>query len=150
MMIEFDESLLTGNNTIDTQHRELIERIAVFVSACEEGNGKIKAIKMMDYLTEYTEFHFSEEEKLQQDAGYPGYEEHKAKHEELKKTVKALHEFLEELEWPTAAFVEKVKEQVLNWFLKHIDGDDRAIVEYINSANYSELTEKDSLEEKNT
>lgn len=140
MTIEFDESLLTGNHAIDTQHRELIERIAAFVSACEEGNGKIKAIKMMDYLTEYTEFHFSEEEKLQQETGYPGYDEHKAKHEDLKKTVRALYEFLEELEWPTAAFVEKVKEQVLDWFLKHIDGDDRAIVEYINSVNYSEST----------
>lgn len=135
MLIEFDDSLLTGNDTIDSQHRELIERIAAFMSACEEGNGKIKAISMMDYLTEYTEFHFSEEEKLQQEVGYPAYEDHRIKHENLKESVKKLHEFLEELEWPTAAFTMRVKEQVVDWFFKHIQKDDRAIVEYINSVN---------------
>lgn len=135
MFIAFNDNLLTGNSTIDAQHKELIERIAAFINACENGNGKIKAIKMMDYLAEYTEFHFSEEEKLQQEVGYPGYDEHKAKHEELKKTVETLHEFLEESEWPTADFVGKVKEEVVNWFFKHIEMFDRSIVEYINSAD---------------
>ncbi|MCI9296365.1 MAG: hemerythrin family protein [Lachnospiraceae bacterium] len=135
MIIEFNDNLLTGNDTIDTQHRELIGRIAAFVNACEEGDGKVKAIKMLDYLAEYTEFHFSEEEKLQESAGYPGYREHRAKHEEFKNTVEALHEFLEESEGPTAAFVEKVKEQVVDWLLRHIEGFDRSVAEYINYVN---------------
>ena len=80
MIIEFNDNLLTGNSTIDTQHKELIGRIAAFVSSCEEGDGKMKAIKMLDYLAEYTEFHFSEEEKLQQEVSYPGFKEHKEKH----------------------------------------------------------------------
>lgn len=135
MIIQFDDSLRTGNSTIDEQHKEVIERMAAFVRACEEGNGKIKAIVMMKYLTEYTEFHFSEEEKLQQEAGYPGYNEHKAAHEGLRRTVEDLHEFLEASEWPTAAFVDRVKEQVVAWFFKHISESDRAIVEYINRSN---------------
>lgn len=133
MRIEFSDSLLTGNSIIDTQHRELIECIASFITACEEGGGKIKAIKMMDYMAEYTEFHFSEEEKLQQEVGYPGYEDHKARHEELKRTVEELQEFLEESQWPTAAFVAKVKEQVVDWFLNHIQVFDRSLVEYMNN-----------------
>lgn len=135
MVIEFSDNLLTGNKTIDTQHRELIERIAALVNACEEGDGKIKAIKMLDYLAEYTEFHFSEEEKLQQEVSYPGYAEHRAKHEEFKKTVDALHEFLEESEGPTEAFVEQVKKQVVDWLFKHIEGFDRSVAEYINYVN---------------
>ena len=35
MIIEFSDNLLTGNKTIDAQHRELIERIAALVNACE-------------------------------------------------------------------------------------------------------------------
>ena len=35
MAIAFDDSLITGNDMIDTQHRELIERIASFVACCE-------------------------------------------------------------------------------------------------------------------
>ncbi len=132
MVIEFNDNLLTGNKTIDAQHKELIERIAAFVQSCENGDGKMKAIKMLDYLADYTEFHFSEEEALQQEAGYPGYKEHKAKHEEFKKTVEVLHEFLEESEGPTQEFVEKVKSQVVDWLFGHIEGFDRSVAEYIN------------------
>ena len=135
MIIEFSDNLLTGNNTIDTQHRELIGRIAAFVSSCEEGDGKMKAIKMLDYLAEYTEFYFSEEEKLQQEVSYPGFKEHKEKHEEFKRTVDALHEFLEESEGPTAAFVDQVKQQVVDWLFRHIEGFDRSVAEYINYVN---------------
>ena len=31
--ITFDDNLITGNKTIDTQHKELIERIQNFVTA---------------------------------------------------------------------------------------------------------------------
>lgn len=135
MVIEFNDNLLTGNKTIDTQHKELIDRIAALVSACEDGDGKMKAIKMLDYLADYTEFHFTEEEKLQKEVSYPGYTEHKAKHEEFKKTVETLHEFLEESEGPTEAFVEQVKKQVVDWLFKHIEGFDRSVAEYINYVN---------------
>ena len=62
--ITFDDNLITGNKTIDTQHKELIERIQNFVTACQNGDSKLKAIKMLDYLDEYTNFHFKEEEKV--------------------------------------------------------------------------------------
>ena len=60
MNITFDDNLITGNKTIDSQHQELIDRIRQFVAACESGDSKIKAIKMLDYLDEYTNFHFQE------------------------------------------------------------------------------------------
>ena len=47
--ITFDDNLVTGNNTIDTQHKELIDRIRNFVVACQNGDSKVKAIKMLDY-----------------------------------------------------------------------------------------------------
>ena len=56
-VITFDDNLITGNKTIDEQHKELIDRIQQFVSACESEDARVKAIKMLDYLDEYTEFH---------------------------------------------------------------------------------------------
>ena len=67
MTIEFDDTLVTKNELIDSQHKELISRIKQFVDSCEESGGKLKAIKMLDYLAEYTEFNFAEEEKLQEE-----------------------------------------------------------------------------------
>ena len=130
MIIEFDDTLITGNETIDTQHKELISRIKQFVDTCEkEENSKIKAIKMLDYLTEYTNFHFSEEEKLQEEIGYPGLKEHKEKHEEFKKNLKELDAFLEESEGPTDAFVQQVKSNVVDWLFTHIKAFDRSVAE---------------------
>ena len=95
-VITFDDNLITGNKTIDEQHNELIDRIQQFVSACESEDARVKAIKMLDYLDEYTEFHFKEEEKLQKDVDYPGLEEHIKKHEEFRHTVKQLYDYLDE------------------------------------------------------
>ena len=38
--ITFDDNLVTGNNTIDTQHKELIDRIRNFVVACQNGDSR--------------------------------------------------------------------------------------------------------------
>ena len=135
MNIEFNDNLLTGNSVIDAQHRELIGRIAALVKACEEGGGKVKAVNMLDYLAGYTKFHFADEERLQIKVSYPGYEEHRAKHEEFKKTVEDLHQILEETEWPTGACVEQVKKEVVDWLVNHIEKSDRALADYINDPN---------------
>ena len=71
-----------------------------------------------------------EEEKLQEEIGYPGIAEHKKKHEELRQVVKDLYAMLEEQEGPTAAFVESVNENVTNWLYNHIRGFDRSVAEY--------------------
>ena len=55
--ITFDDNLVTGNKTIDTQHKELIDRIQNFVTACQNGDSKVKAIKLLDYLNEPTFYH---------------------------------------------------------------------------------------------
>ena len=94
---------------IDSQHKELIGRINDLLRSCEEEADLRAAVKMLNYLADYTEYHFGEEEALQAAIGYPGIEEHKKKHEELRKTVEELHEMLEEQEGPTKAFVEQVR-----------------------------------------
>ena len=131
MTIEFDDTLITKNELIDSQHKELIGRIKKFVDSCEQRDSKVTAINMLDYLAEYTDFHFSAEEKLQEEVGYPGLEDHKKKHEEFKKSLRSLEEFLEESEGPTEAFVQQVKKKVVDWLFNHIKTFDRSVAEYI-------------------
>ena len=131
MQAVFDDSLITGIEMIDTQHKELIDRINKLLILCEnEKPAKREAVETLDYLADYTEFHFGEEEKLQEEIGYPGIAEHKKKHEELRQVVKDLYAMLEEQEGPTAAFVESVNENVTNWLYNHIRGFDRSVAEY--------------------
>ncbi|MGN0407743.1 MAG: bacteriohemerythrin [Bacteroides sp.] len=139
MLIEFDDSLITGNDTIDEQHKELIKKISDLVTSCENGDGKVKAIKMLDYLEEYTNFHFSAEEELQKKANYPDYDKHHAKHEEFKQTIKELFDYLDELEGPTKDFADKVQVQVVDWLFKHIKSADRSVAEYIHLNNNPDM-----------
>lgn len=139
MYAEFDESLVTGNELIDGQHKELIGKINKLVDCCEQHGGKLEAIKMLDYLSDYTEFHFGAEEKLQEEVSYPGLEEHKKQHAAFVKAVKELHEMLEEEEGPTNAFVEAVNKNVIDWLYKHIKGFDCSVASYINMNGHAEM-----------
>ncbi len=131
MNITFDDNLITGNKTIDAQHQELIDRIQQFVTACESGDTKVKAIKMLDYLDEYTNFHFQEEEELQKSVNYPELINHHAKHEEFKKSIQELYDFLNENEGPNEQFIQQVKRNVVDWLFQHIKTFDRSVAEYI-------------------
>lgn len=130
MYAKFDDSLVTGNEMIDSQHKELIEKINALLRSCSEEPDKKAAMKMLDYLAEYTEFHFDAEEKLQQEIGYPGYAEHKKKHEELRRVVEELHDMLEEQEGPSDEFAQQVRTQVVDWLYYHIKGFDRSVAEF--------------------
>ena len=131
MNITFDDNLITGNKTIDAQHQELIDRIQQFVTACESGDTKVKAIKMLDYLDEYTNFHFQEEEELQKSVNYPELINHHAKHEEFKKSIQELYDFLNENEGPNEQFIQQVKRNVVDWLFQHIKTFDRSVAEYM-------------------
>lgn len=139
MYAEFDISLVTGNQEIDDQHKEWIEKINNLLACCENGGGKIEAIKMLEYMADYTDFHFKAEEKLQEEAAYPAFEEHKAKHAEFNRVVEELHEMLEEEEGPSDAFVEAVQKNVVDWLYKHIRTYDCSVATYINMRLHPEL-----------
>lgn len=64
MRAEFDESLVTGNEMIDTQHKELIDKINKLLDSCETSKEKVVAVKTLDYLADYTEFHFGEKKNF--------------------------------------------------------------------------------------
>lgn len=130
MYAEFTDDLITGNQTIDNQHRELIERINRLLVNCEECPSRGEAARLLNYLADYTDYHFSEEEALQKSIGYPGMAEHIKKHEEFRQAVQELHEMLEEEEGPSDAFAACVKERVRDWLYYHIQTFDRSVAEY--------------------
>ncbi len=130
MYAEFSDNLITGNDMIDSQHKELIEKINAVLESCEKSNDKLVAVKTLDYLEDYTDYHFTAEEKLQKDIGYPGFEKHKAQHEIFKQTIADLQDMLREEEGPSPEFVAKVQEKVVEWLYVHIEGFDRSVAEY--------------------
>ena len=54
MYAEFTENLVTGNEMIDSQHKELISKINALLESCEKNTDKVVAIKTLDFLSDYT------------------------------------------------------------------------------------------------
>ena len=143
MYAEFTDDLVTGNTLIDSQHKELIDKINDLLKSCEERSNQSGAARMLNYLADYTEFHFREEEGLQESISYPGIKEHKQKHEELRNTVQELHDMLMEedrIEEAEEIFkqlvmdeeyeVDTLLEKVRDWLYYHIQTFDRSVAEY--------------------
>lgn len=130
MRAEFTENLVTGNPTIDGQHKELIEKINRLLEAIEDNGGQATAMRTLNFLNDYVIFHFNAEEKLQEEVGYPGLEEHRKQHDILRKTVDDMTDMIDE-EGPSDAFVEQLNHNIIKWLYKHIEGYDRSVAEYI-------------------
>jgi len=128
--IQWDDSLSVGVEAIDNQHRNWIER---YNSAAEAVEAKLEAahvIKTLGFLVDYTEEHFSTEEKYMTENGYPGLAEHKAKHDELKKTLADLVRDLEE-EGATRPLTDAMETLLGNWLAKHIRDVDMAFGAFV-------------------
>ena len=55
MYAEFTDDLITGNEMIDSQHRELISRINDLLVSCESRSNQSGAARLLNYLADYTD-----------------------------------------------------------------------------------------------
>jgi len=137
-MLSLSKDLETGVEKIDSQHRELINRINSVLASNEKSASEAEIEKTLDYLGEYVVKHFSDEEELQIKSKYPKYAEHKQKHtffiDEFKK-LKA--EF--EGKCDSMDFTMKLNSSLINWIVKHIKGDDVELGKFYKAQNSSKV-----------
>ena len=50
MRAEFSDNLITGNELIDSQHKELIDRINKLLDSCEENNARRRICRRMSVI----------------------------------------------------------------------------------------------------
>lgn len=71
MSIQWRKSYEIGVEEIDSQHKELFKRIRDLLDACSQNKGRQEVSKMIDFLEEYVDIHFTSEEKLHVKNLYP-------------------------------------------------------------------------------
>jgi hemerythrin len=124
--IEWDDSLSVGVDKIDGQHKMLIQKLKDLSDAFNSGLEQNKIIKTMDFMIEYTDFHFSAEEKLMAEHGYPGLEQQREQHKEFRTTLNNILEDFRE-EGPSKDLATSINVFLLNWLINHIKGSDTKI-----------------------
>lgn len=133
MAYTFTPDLLTGNTTIDEQHKHLIEAINKLLAACSTGQGRAELESTTKFLYDYTSKHFADEERLQMQYKYPDYVQHKQYHEGFKKVVLDLSKELNE-QGATVTLVGKVNSSVAGWLLNHIKREDVKVAAHIKAS----------------
>jgi hemerythrin len=118
-MIVLTKDMEVGVAKIDAQHKELINRLNAVVSMGAKSVTKEETQKTLNLLGEYIVKHFSDEEALQKQSGYPKHEWHKGQHqlyigefEKLKKEFNA--------NGISAKFTLDLSNSIINWIVKHI------------------------------
>ena len=129
MSITWSEELEVGAEIMDTQHKALIEKYNVVISACDAGRGQEELEDALSFLCDYTVKHFSHEEALQRQMSYPEYSRHKQLHEDFKATVADLAAQFKQ-NGPSSAILEKFNTDVGEWLINHIKGEDTKVASY--------------------
>ncbi|MCK9168792.1 MAG: bacteriohemerythrin [Treponema sp.] len=81
--IEWNDSYLLGISEIDNQHKKLLAVANDLYDAASgsAGNYMLKMSKVLKALTDYTVYHFGEEEKFMKKYGYEDVDLHKKEHD---------------------------------------------------------------------
>lgn len=130
MAYTFTKDLETGNQLIDSEHRQLVDAINNLLAACGAGKGRMELANTTKFLQDYTAKHFSNEEKLQLQYKYPDYAAHKRYHDDFKRVVAGICAKLEK-EGPTIPLVGEVNSTIAGWLINHIKKEDVKVAAYI-------------------
>jgi methyl-accepting chemotaxis protein len=128
--LTWSKDLETGNDLIDSQHKQLIEALGNLMDACSGGQGRTVLSETMDFLARYTAMHFGDEETLQRQYGYPDYPNHKRLHEGFKAVVADIGRQLK-AQGPTIVLVGKVNSNIGGWLVNHITREDKKVAAHI-------------------
>lgn len=117
--IIWTSDLSVGIDLIDEQHKLLIKRLNDLSQALKSGKGPAKIATTLNFMIDYTNFHFTAEENHMAANDYPGLENHKKLHEDFKNTLANMEEDLEE-DGATQLLADSIDTLLVKWLFEHI------------------------------
>ena len=131
-----------GNEEIDEQHYQLfckIERLLSISLSDNFAEKKKECFLLIDFLIDYTHFHFETEERIQKEMNYVGYEQHLWIHREFIETILEYKETLEK--HFSLHTLKSFLGTLLTWLTLHVCGCDRKIMDNIPLDDQNELAD---------
>jgi hemerythrin len=127
-LIQWSEHLCIGIDSIDQQHKLLVNILNELNDAIIDGKAHLAMEKTFDGLAVYTIKHFTYEEELFAKHGYSGEQAHKREHQELIHQVQDLKQKMENGDF-------MINTEVMNflkdWLTHHILKTDKAFVPFL-------------------
>ncbi len=130
-------NLNTGIETIDKQHKMIVEYINQLDDAKTGGVNNSLVAKVIDKLVGYTASHFKYEERLLEEANYPFLKAHRNVHEIF---IKRLNDYQERFRLGEDISGE-LHAMMFNWLFGHIKHDDMDYVSVVGDLSLPEEME---------
>ncbi len=120
---KWTDEFSVGIESIDTQHKKLVDMIKTLHNAIADGKTTEVLDKIFEELIDYTNYHFSYEEELFKSYGYPDEGVHKKEHVDLKNQLLKLKRMMKEGD----SFMGEVLilKFLQDWLLNHIMKSDK-------------------------
>jgi len=132
----WEDRFSVGIALIDEQHKLLIQRVNDLAKAIELKQSVGEIVRVLGFLIEYTNFHFSTEEKHMKANHYPGLNYQKSQHGEFKRTLNHLMEDFEE-EGATQALADSINVFLTNWLVSHFQDVDMEFGKFLRDQGLS-------------
>jgi len=124
-IIEWSDDLSVGLDSVDYQHRRLVEMINELDEAVSVGSDEEMLRDIIKRLYDYTDYHFTTEEEIMRAAGTPlreHYLRHKAQHEEFTGKIRPLAD-VSPLDATTLN--DELFDYLIRWLVDHIMRTDK-------------------------
>ena len=128
--LAWSPKLETGYEEIDSQHKQLFILVSDLIESCQKNEAAVTIEEVLYFLLDYTEKHFSDEEKISLRYRYPHHDEHKEMHGVLKKNVAVFIEQYKKNGFSKILFSALTK-MIVKWLINHIQGEDFKIANHI-------------------
>lgn len=130
MSLQWTEDLSVGYPLIDEQHKSLFDRFEQFIVACEERRGPAQLRELFDFLDEYANRHFHDEEALMERCNYPETGRHKQQHRYFIEQLAGLKQELATT-GPTVHVIIRTNKALIYWLTEHIREVDTRLGAYL-------------------
>ena len=117
--IAWDDSMASGDDLIDEQHRQLIDQINHLMQAMVAKEGRTKLKSSLDFLQDYVVKHFGYEENCMEKHACPVARANKTAHATFVNNFLSLRSRIE-TEGPTAALAIELQQSLADWLVNHI------------------------------
>ncbi|TDX53211.1 bacteriohemerythrin [Orenia marismortui] len=130
--IEWNDRFAVGVDKIDSQHQGIFKRANYLLEVCKDNGDKIEVKESLDFLADYIDKHFREEEEIQRKYKYPDYKRHKGIHERFEEKIEEFRKNYSQGSIDESSLM-KLNELVTSWLIEHIKKEDQRLAEHIKS-----------------
>lgn len=133
--LKWSEDFSVGNDLIDSQHRDLFALVALIaeMAARPEPTPEDETVvaRTLLALRNYVRVHFSDEERLMAEAGYPELLEHIEEHRTFAEWLGILENAHRTPDYSFSKTVRHMSRYLADWLVDHILGSDKRYAPYL-------------------